>query len=107
MRIRVDWKDSLFGTRGDPNDCGVARAIRRQVPYAIAADVDMDDIFVYRAGLAPFAVSPSSEVRSKIYSFDRWHFMWPFSFELVLDSPSPATVVKTLDEQLREELVAV
>jgi len=109
MRIKVQWQDIWQGRRWDSTSCAVARAIQRQAPGLVTVSVGNGAITgFWQQGLSHQSLNDF--LRRKIKAFDRWHIVWPFGFELTL--PAIQAVVaapaeKSLDEMLREELVAV
>lgn len=80
MRINVTWSDIRAGRAAKTMECMVALALKRQlgVDYASvghrSATIRIDSQYV--------KVYLPREVENKIRSWDRSHFVLPFSFEL-------------------------
>jgi len=80
MRINVTWSDIRSGRAAKTGECMVALALKRElgVDYASvghrSATIRVDGQYV--------RVYLPREVENKIKSWDRSHFVLPFSFEL-------------------------
>jgi hypothetical protein len=80
MRINVTWSDIRSGRAAKTGECMVALALKRElgVDYASvghrSATIRIDGQYV--------KVYLPREVENKIKSWDRSHFVLPFSFEL-------------------------
>jgi hypothetical protein len=81
MRINVTREDIRNGKSGRPTECMVALALKRElgIPYA---SVGYKDAKILIDGQYTKIYLPKREEK-KIRFWDGFHFLFPFSFELV------------------------
>lgn len=93
MKINVTWADIKNGKSGQPTECMVALALKRQLGVSYAS-VRYRDAGVSIDGQFTKIYLPLS-VQKKIRSWDVLHFAIPFSFELVCSGflSRPATAL--------------
>lgn len=77
MTVKVTLLDVLLGHRRHGARCMVARAIRRQQPRNTWINVATDRLEV---GAHTFELPET--VMARIYKWDHWRLVMPFSFEL-------------------------
>lgn len=89
MKINVTWSDIWKGKSGKTTECMVALALQRQLQIRFAS-VGLTDATIVAEGVAagltegPYVtVYLPHKVAGKIRFWDRFHFVLPFSFELV------------------------
>ena len=82
MRINVTWDDIRAGKSMRPTECMVALALKRELGIDYAS-VGLGDVRMRIDGRFVTARLPS-EVGRKIWFWERFHFMFPFSFDFGL-----------------------
>lgn len=89
MKINVTWSDIWNGKSGKTTECMVALALQRQLQISFAS-VGLTDATIVAQGVAAgltegqfVKVYLPNKVAGKIRFWDRFHFVLPFSFELV------------------------
>jgi hypothetical protein len=85
MKINVTWSDIWNGKSGKTAECMVALALKRQLEISYAS-VGLRDATIVAEGVAEgleVRVYLPRKVANKIRFWDRFHFVMPFSFELV------------------------
>jgi len=81
MKINVTWSDIWNGKSGKTAECMVALALKRQLQIGYAS-VGFRDATIVAEGQSVKVYLPR-KVAGKIRFWDRFHFVLPFSFELV------------------------
>ena len=99
MKIHVTLWDILMGSRYDPLDCKIARAIKRAHPEAISVSVGRSIV-----GIDEQVVNLPQLAKDKIDRWDAGRFVLPYSFELALE-PTKAQL-QSIGQEL-EQLEAV
>jgi hypothetical protein len=89
MKINVTWSDIWNGKSGKTTECMVALALQRQLQISFAS-VGLREATVIAEGAAAgltegqyVKVYLPNKVAGKIRFWDRFHFVLPFSFELL------------------------
>jgi hypothetical protein len=82
MRINVTREDIKNGKAGKPTECMVALALKRELGTSYAS-VGYKDAKILMNGEYTKLYLPKT-VEKKIRFWDGFHFVFPFSFELVL-----------------------
>ena len=85
MKINVTWSDIWNGKSGKTAECMVALALKRELEISYAS-VGLRDATIVAEGVAEglkVRVYLPRKVANKIRFWDRFHFVLPFSFELV------------------------
>ena len=81
MKINVTWSDIWNGKSGKTSECMVALALQRQLQISFAS-VGLMDATIVAEGQYVKVYLPN-KVAGRIRFWDRFHFVLPFSFELV------------------------
>lgn len=81
MKISVTWEDIRNGKPGRPAECMVALALKREIGVSYAS-VGYREAKILVDGQYTKLYLPS-KVEKKIRFWDGFHFVFPFSFELV------------------------
>ncbi len=107
MKINVTREDITSGKPGKPTECMVALALKRELGVSYAS-VGYDEAKILMDGQY-IKLYFSKKVEKKIRFWDGFHFVFPFSFELV---PSGYLTGRTIELQetqsrLADDLLAV
>ena len=82
MKIKITWADIKNGKSGKPTECMVALALKRELGASYVS-VGYRDAKILVDGQYAKVYLPAG-VEKKIRFWDGFHFVIPFSFELVL-----------------------
>jgi hypothetical protein len=96
MEINVTWEDIRNGKAGKPTQCMVALALKRELGISYAS-VGCRHAGILIDGQYTKLYLPKN-VEKKIRFWDGFHFVFPFSFELVPSGYLTGSVI-TLEPQ--------
>jgi hypothetical protein len=97
MKINVTWADIKNGKCGRPAECMVALALKRELSISYAS-VGYRDARILINGQYAKIYLPAS-VEKKIRFWDGFHFVAPFSFELVLSGFLTGSAIEPVFEK--------
>jgi hypothetical protein len=104
MKINVTRDDIKSGRPGKPTQCMVALALRRELGISYAS-VGYKEAKILVAGHYTKLYLPK-RVEKKIRFWDQFHFVLPFSFELVhFGFLTGATITRTAKPRLATALI--